>query len=225
MIGIRRHDRYVIRAYVSVLLTAMLFLASLFVLYDLADRVDKLPKALGALAKAGRSGTGVMLEFYATFLPFLFLRLLPIASLLAAGLTFTWLARQNELVPLVASGVPTRRILLPIFVVAILLMGLHSLLRETVVPTLSRMHDDTQRLLQGGTRSDRLQEVPHIQDTLGGRLSMAGYDPGAKRMEGVWIVFRPGGAEGAHLVGYRYPSLRWDDTARVAGSFGMVAPT
>ena len=214
MTGIRRHDLYVLKTYVAVLLTAMLFLSSLFVLFDLAERVDKLPKALGALSKAGRSGTGVLLEFYATFLPFLALRILPVASLLAAGLTFTWLARQNELVPLVASGVPTRRILLPIFLAAVGLMVVHSVLREKVVPTLSRWHDDMQRLLQGGARSDRLQEVPHIQDVKGGRLSMASYDPGARRMEGVWILFRQEGEGGDRPVGYRYPSLRWDDGVR-----------
>lgn len=206
----RRHDRYILRSFLGILVTTLVFLSSLFVIYDIADRIDKLPKAFGAIARLGKSPGGALLEYYLTLLPFLWLRILPIAVLLAAGATLTWLTRQNELAPLVAAGVPTRRVLRPIFLAALGLAVLHTALRETVVPSLSRRHDDLHRLLTDPGKENRFQDVPHFSDSLGGRVSMAAYYPREQRMEDVWITMRhePGEVPG-RVVAFRFPGVRW----------------
>src|SRR5204862_5997018 len=126
-------------------------------------------------------------EYYATLIPFLWLKILPLASLIAASLCVTWLSRQNELAPLVAAGVPSRRVLAPILLAALALTGAQIYARESFVPSLSRRHDDLHRLLERSGRTDRFQDVPHVQDTGGGRLSMSAFVPGVRRMEGAWI--------------------------------------
>src|SRR5207253_3686210 len=134
--------------------------------------------------------SSLLFEYYATLVPFLWMKILPISVLLAAGLSVTWLARQNELAPLVSAGVPTRRILLPILLAAAALTALQMVARETVVPGLSRRHDDLHRLLtEKKGRPDRFQDVPHVFDTGGGRLSMSAYSPSGRRMEGAWVTF------------------------------------
>ena len=208
----RRHDRYILRSFVAALVATILFLSSLVVIYDVADRLDKLPKVARAVTRDGGNGLAVVFEYYLTLLPFLWMRSMPLAVLIAAGATFTWLGRQNELVPLVASGVPTRRVLRPVFFAAIVLALLQTVARETVVPELSRRHDDLHRLFRDQGRADRLQEVPHIQDTGGGRLSMAAYFPRERRMESAWITFRRAPDADGHDVLLGYPVLAWDAT-------------
>jgi hypothetical protein len=152
----------------------------------------------------------VIAEYYATLMPFLWIRILPVAGVIAAGATFTWLARQNELVPLVTSGIPTRRIVLPVLLAATGLAGLQTFVREAFVPRLSRRHHDLHRILSDD-RPERLKDVQHIQDTGGGRLSMAAYLPRTRRIEGAWITFPRDASQGGRTVVLRYPVLRWDE--------------
>ena len=206
----RRHDGYVLRAFLAALGTALLFLTSMVVIYDLADRIDRLPRALKDLEGRGYTPVGVLLEYYATLIPFLWLKILPLAVLIAAGLSVTWLARQNELAPLVSAGVPTRRVLLPILLAAATLTGLQLLARETVVPVLSRRHEELHRLLSPERKGRPDQDVPHVQDAGGGRLSMSLYASAEKRMEGAWITFAHDPAVSGARTAYRYPVLVWD---------------
>ena len=217
----RRHDGYVLRAFLGALGVALLFLTSMVVVYDLADRIDRLSRSLEGIRARGLSTSGVLTEYYATLVPFLWLKILPVASLLAASLCLTWLTRQNELAPLVTAGVPSRRVLAPILVAALLLTGAQVFARETFVPALSRRHDDLHRLLtERPGRSDHFQDVPHVQDTGGGRLSMSAFVPGLRRMEAAWITFVSDPAAGGAWTAYRFPTVEWD-----AAASRWVAPT
>jgi lipopolysaccharide export system permease protein len=212
----RRHDGYVLRSFLAALGTALLFLTALVVVYDLAERLDRLPDALKALEARGRSPTGTLLEYYGALIPFLWLKILPIAVLLAAGLSVTWLARSNELAPLVTAGVPSRRVLWPILLAGVVLVVAQLAARESLVPWLSRRHDDLQRLL-GSRRADRLDafnDVPHLHDTAGGRLSAARYLPNERRLESAWITFVSDPAAGGVRTAYRYPTLVWEEGGR-----------
>lgn len=214
MIGLRRHDLYVGRAFATTLVVAMAILSSLVIVYDVAERLDKLSRASDQLASEGRGAKALLVEYYATLLPFLWMRILPTATLLAAGLTVTWFVRQNELVPLVAAGIPTRRVLAPVFVVATLAVAALSIARETIVPGLSRRHDDLHRLFSEPARNpDRIHDVGHFDDAGGARLSIATFVLSTRRIEGAYLVFRRDARAGGHHVMLRYPVLDWDPAA------------
>ncbi len=210
----RRHDGYVLRSFLAALGTALLFLTVLVVVYDLAERLDKLPDALKALHARGLSPAAVLAEYYATLVPFLWLKILPFSALLAAGLSVTWLARANELTPLVAAGIPSRRVLVPILVAGVVLVALQVVARETVVPYLSRRQDDLRRTL-GSRRAeavDVMNDVPHVQDAGGGKLSAARFLPTRRRLEGVYLSFVSDPAAGGKRTLRRYPVLQWQDS-------------
>ncbi len=208
---VRRHDLYVGKAFVSTLVAAVAILSTMVVVYDVAERLDKLSKAAAHIAEEGRSPQPLLVEYYATLLPFLWMKLLPTACLLAAGLTITWFARQNELVPLVTSGIPSRRVLAPIYVVAGVVVLALSVARETIVPALSRRHDDLHRLFSDPDRNpDQIKDVGHFEDAGGGRLSMATFVLSTKRIESAYLMFRRDPAAGGRTVLRRYPVLDWD---------------
>jgi lipopolysaccharide export system permease protein len=210
---LRRHDRYYLRQYLTALFSALFFLCLLVVVFDLADRLDDLPKAAASLRDTGRTAVGLLLEYYGTLLPFVAMKLLPFAALIAAGLTFTWLARSNEIAPIVTAGVPSMRLLAPVLLTAVALAGIQTVARETVIPTLSRRHDDLHRMFKRRGRGDRLTDVPHLFDAGGGRVSMATYAPIARRMDGAWVTFRERDAGGAREVAFHYPVLEWDEAS------------
>jgi lipopolysaccharide export system permease protein len=212
----RRHDGYVLRSFLSALGSALLFLTALVIVYDLAERLDRLPDAWKAIRASGRSPAGALVEYYATMVPFLWLKILPVAALLAAGLAVTWLARANELAPLVNAGVPSRRVLRPILLAGVLLVVVQWAARETLVPWLSRRHDDLQRVL-GSRRAEKVDgfsEVPHLHDAGGGRLSAARYVPSERRIEEVWLTFAADPAASGAPTATRYPLLSWSEAER-----------
>ncbi len=208
---LRRHDRYYARQYLTSLLASLTFLSVLVIVFDMADRIDDLPKAARQIEAAGRTRVGVLVEYYATLLPFLWMKLIPFSALIAAGLVFTWLARANELSPVVTAGVPSVRLLAPIVGIGVLLVAGMTVARETVVPDLSRRHDDLHRMFKRSGRGDRLTDVKHLFDRDGGRVSMSAYLPAPRRMEAAWVTFRrqPTPAGPRDVVHY-YPVLDWE---------------
>jgi lipopolysaccharide export system permease protein len=208
----RRHDGYVLRSFLGAFGLALLFLTSVAVLWDLADRIAKIQTAAAAIKAAGETPVVVVLEYYATLIPFVWLRILPIAAMIAGSLCVVWLCRHNELQPLVAAGVPVRRALRPIFLAAVVLALAQVAVREWVVPSLAKRNDYLQRVISE-PRPNRIERVPHVHDPTGGRLSAAVYVPVERRLEGVWVTFLSGdpAAEDRRPVAYRYPSVAWSD--------------
>lgn len=208
---LRRHDRYFARQYLATLFAALAFLSLLVIVFDIADRLDDLPKAARQIEAAGRTRVGLLVEYYATLLPFLWMKLIPFSALIAAGLVFTWLARANELSPVVTAGVPSVRLLAPILGVGLLLVVAMSVARETVVPDLARRHDDLHRVFKRSGRGDRLTAVKHLFDRGGGRVSMTAYLPAQRRMEAAWVTFRREPTpDGPRDVAHYFPVLDWD---------------
>src|SRR5262245_39018400 len=226
----RRHDRYYLRPFLGALVGVLAFLSALIVVYDYADRLADLEKVRATVEARGESLGALLVEYYFTLLPFVWSKLLPFAALIAAGFTFTWLARQNELSPIVAAGVPTIRLVAPILATAVVVAALQSVARETVIPTWSRRHDDLHRLLSRRARDDKLSDVPHLFDRNGARISIAAYASTDRRMEGVWVTFRRRpSATGPRDEIYFFPTLDWDGggsrwIAARGGSHCMLEP-
>jgi lipopolysaccharide export system permease protein len=210
MIFPRRHDRYLLAAFWSSLFGVVLFFTAVSVVLDLCERLARLLRNWGPLAEAGRRPGWLLLEFYGSLIPFIWLRIVPFCVPMAAAIALARLARRNELTPLVTAGVSARRVVLPLvlsgFVVAGLLVGI----REAAAPQLGRLQMTLGRILTKGN-PDRIREVPHFQDPGGARLSMDGYLPLVPGMEGAMIT-RPD-PEGGTREAFWYPRLEWDAAA------------
>jgi lipopolysaccharide export LptBFGC system permease protein LptF len=204
----RRHDGYVLRSFLAAFLVVACLLTALVVVADLGDRLDRIDKAEKMIRSAGETPVLAVLEYYATLLPFLWWRLLPLAALIAGAFSLTWLSRHNELAPLVVAGVPSRRIVLPILLAGVALAGTQVLVRETLSPRMSRRHEVLSRLL-ANRPPDRLGEVKHFDDPSGARLSMAAYLPQSLRVEDAFVHVRSDPATGGRRTLYRYPTLVW----------------
>ena len=204
---LRRHDRYVLRAFWGAFVAVVLFFTLIIIVLDLADRFTKLNRQWEAVKELGYQPLALLAEFYATLVPFVWLRILPFCVPIAAALTLARLHKTNELSPLLTSGVSMRRIVLPIVASGLVVSGAMMWAQSGLVSDLSRRHMKLGRIL--GKRSpDRIGQIPHFHDPSGARLSMEAFMPLAQRMEAVWVTVW--GDEGLETLLW-YPELVWDD--------------
>ncbi len=205
---VRRHDRYMLKAFWGTFGAVVLFLTLISVVLDLAERLPRLYKFWDQLVAAGYDPFWAIAEFYATLIPFIWLQLLPFCVPVAAAFCLARLLRHNEIAPLLTAGVSMRRVLAPIVVSSVIVAGLMVFAREDVVPDLSRRHMTLSRILSRN-EPDRITLVPHFHDVDGGRLSMAAYMPIARKIEQVEIQFFDD--DGALTAFDWYPELSWDE--------------
>ena len=189
----RRHDAYVTRAFWGAFGAVLLFFTLIFVLIDMAERLKQLNRYWERVEDAGYAPLAALARFYATMIPFVWLRIIPLAAPMAGAFALARLARHQELVPLVGAGVSTRRVLLPVLLSGALLAGLMVAARATVVPALDREHQALGRLLTK-RQPDRVVQVPHVHDAPGVRLSAAAFLPIKQRLDDAWITRQDGTA-------------------------------
>lgn len=206
----RRHDGYVLKAFGGTFAGVLVFFTLMIVVIDLSERLKQVRDNWDRVAQSGYEPVGALVRLYATLVPFVWLRLLPVAVPMAGAFALARLARHQELLPLVAGGVSARRVLLPMLVAAALIAGAMLAARATVVPTLNRENLALDRLFTK-RRPDRIVDVKHVHDAAGGRLSVAAFQPLARRLEDAWITFR--GDRGELASAFRYPLLAWDEAA------------
>lgn len=223
MICFRRHDRYVLKSYWTAFGAVLLFFTVIVIVIHLADRSGRMIRHYPLIREAGYDPVMATIEYYATLVPFLWIQLVPLAAVLAAAFSLSRLTRNNELAPLVTSGVSTRRITLPVLVSGVVLVGAVFIVQEDFAPTLSRRHLHLSRLLNE-SEPDRITRVPHFDDPGGGRLSMAAYEPTARRIDAGLLSFRtPDGVPSSLRF---YPLLEWDPNGRrwIAVEGGTLFP-
>ncbi len=132
---IRRHDRYVLKAFWASLGAVLLVFTVLSVVLDLSDRLSRVTRNWESIKdKSGREPGVVLVKFYVSLIPFIWMQMMAFCVPIAAAFSLARFNRHNEITPLLAGGVSMRRVLAPILVsgllVALLILGA----RAWVVP-------------------------------------------------------------------------------------------
>lgn len=206
MTPFRRHDRYVLTSFWTSLGAVLLFFTVIVVVIHLADRSGRLMRNADNLRATGYNTWLLVAEYYATLVPFVWLQILPLVTVLAASFSLSRLTRHNELAPLVTAGVSTTRVTLPIILSGVAIAAGTFFVQERFVPSMSRRNMALERLLND-REPDRITRVPHFDDPQGARLSMAAYQPMARRLEGALLTFRD--PQGSLEELRFYPLLEW----------------
>lgn len=163
-----------LRSYGIVLLSVL----SLYIILDLFTNLDEFSgRGFAALIEH-------VLRYYSTRISQIFDRLSEFLSLIAAVFTVAWMQKNNELLPQLSAGIPTRRVVRPVLLGAIVTLALGPLNQEFVIP---RIAEDL--LAQ---RSDLDHERP--TDVKGGFDSTGVHLEGGrayqnqKRVEGLFVT-------------------------------------
>lgn len=140
-------------------------LLSLYVVIDLFTNIDSFGRAGGGF----RSVAQHVLRYYAYQVTLIFDRLADAITLLAAMFTVSWMQRNNELLPQLSAGVPTRRAIRPVLIGAAITLALGPLNQELVIPQIAE------------------GLMTHRDDPEGAKAQtlMGAYDPSGIHIEGV----------------------------------------
>ena len=130
----RIFDRYLIDIFVRAFLICFSSLVGLYIVIDAFANLDEFsersPGLFSLLATMG--------EYYLYRVSLFFDRLAGVITTIAAMFTFSWIQRTNELMPMLAAGVPIYRIISPVLVAAMLICGVTCVNQELLIPRISQ---------------------------------------------------------------------------------------
>jgi lipopolysaccharide export system permease protein len=131
---IRIFDRYLIQIFGRAFLICFASLVGLYIVIDAFSNLDEFSeRSQGLLSLLATMG-----EYYTFKISFYFDRLAGVITMMSAMFTFSWIQRTNELMPLLAAGVPLRRVIAPVLIAAAFIYGLTTLNQEMIIPRIAK---------------------------------------------------------------------------------------
>jgi lipopolysaccharide export system permease protein len=114
----------------AIVLTSLL---SLYVVLDLFTNLDSFGRAGGGVVGVARHIVG----YYTYQIALIFNLLADAITLQAVMFTLSWMQRNNELLPQLSAGVPTRRVIRPVLLGAAVTLSFGTLNQELVIPRIA----------------------------------------------------------------------------------------
>jgi lipopolysaccharide export system permease protein len=149
--GFRIIDRYLLRQFVQTFLICFCSLTGLYIVIDAFTNLEE-------FITYSRDNGGmlrVMGEYYGYRALSFFDSTSQVVTLIAAMFTVTWIQRHNELTALEAAGISKSRVIKPLIVAALAIVGLEVINRELVIPSVrENLSHNAQDL--GGSRGKQL---------------------------------------------------------------------
>src|SRR5262249_2170271 len=132
-VAVKILDRLIIMAYIRSYAICVVSLLSLYIVIDLCTNLDQF------FSKGLVNGLEAVGTYYLYRSSQMFDRLCEPIVLAAGMFTVAWIQRNNELMPLLSAGVPTRRVLRPVLFGAMFLLGLGIANQELVIPRIAHV--------------------------------------------------------------------------------------
>jgi lipopolysaccharide export system permease protein len=174
-------DRYIWKSFMGSYLLMLILGMGAYVLFDILGNMDE-------FAKNTEQSTGQMLaimgDYYLHNLPLYFAQLSGPIMAFAGSFTLAMMLRNNELVALLAAGMPLPRLAAPILVGAVLIVAVWFVNREFLIPAwaekIARTKDDV--------IGQRVTGIHCARDNANNVLAARRFHPQAGRLESVKIL-------------------------------------
>ncbi|HEX4962461.1 MAG TPA: LPS export ABC transporter permease LptG [Thermoanaerobaculia bacterium] len=119
-------DRYVVRQFAMIFALVVASGVTLFIIFDLSENIDDILK--------NKVGAGIVLNYFKYLSLQMFYDIAPIIVLVTTLMTFSLLARTNEITACKALGLSLYRLALPALVTAVLVSSFCGYLESSVLP-------------------------------------------------------------------------------------------
>jgi len=173
---IRKLDIYVLKSFLSVFVISIFALAGLYIVIHFFTNISD-------FMEVTQENIFVFIpRYYLIRIPFILYKLLPIMVLIAVMMTLARLMKTRELIAMLSAGIAVYRIILPIFVAIVAIIGLMYFTDEVITPYLGRHITLTEKILKS-EGSDRFI----IRQSEGYRFIIKKYDYIRQEMNDVWI--------------------------------------
>lgn len=199
-------DGYIVRTFLSSYLVLLVGFVALYIFGDVLVNFDEFTKDKSLTA---REILVNMADYYGHNLPLYYAQLGGVVLTLAAGFTFAYMLWNNELVALVAAGVPLQRLAVPATVCSIVLVAAWAANVELVVPhyaqQIARAHDDLS--------DTRTIDVQCVRDDNNAILTAEELHLQSRMLRGLYIVEAQSGETPLRTL-IRADAATWNPAAR-----------
>ncbi|MFC1807142.1 LptF/LptG family permease [Candidatus Omnitrophota bacterium] len=119
-------DRYLLKNFILPLFYCLIVFSLLYIIVDIFGHLDEILK--------NKVSITILLQYYASFIPVIFVQSAPVAALLSMVYMLSALNKSNELTACKSCGISTTRLLMPVFFIGLILSLSIFLVNERVVP-------------------------------------------------------------------------------------------
>jgi lipopolysaccharide export system permease protein len=178
-------DNYISASIVRIFISTICVFCFLYILIDLATHLEDFI--------SNKVPHDVVISYYASFFPLIFVQTAPIACLLSALFTYSSLNNSNEIIALRASGLNFWKITRPAIIFGIMIAALVFCVNEKFVPQSIALNQDIKKdkiELSAEKRSARVQPINYLFFYgLNNKLFFIDkYEPALKSMDGLTII-------------------------------------
>ena len=180
-------DRYTLRSYIAPLLWCLGVFIWLYLVLDLLGHLDDILR--------NKVPLGLVLQYYATMVPLVFVQVAPFACLMATLYTLSHFNRHHELMAMRACGLSPWGIVRPLIWMGLFLSFAVLVVNETIVPqTALVVHQIKEGRLEQAADPQRphhvLKMIQHLATYGEGHtlLYAKSFDPATQMMTGVVIL-------------------------------------
>lgn len=139
-------DRYVLKKFFVPFLYCFFGFIAIWLVFDLSDNGPDFIEA--------KASMGFIVEFYLSQIPEIVVISLPIGQLLALLYSLTQMSRSNEIISMLGAGRSVTRVLMPLFVVGLLLVGVSAYFNYEGAPRAAKTKKEMQRELTRGEKRE-----------------------------------------------------------------------
>lgn len=139
-------DRYVLKKFFVPFLYCFFGFIAIWLVFDLSDNGPDFIEAKAPMS--------FIVEFYLSQIPEIVVISLPIGQLLALLYSLTQMSRSNEIISMLGAGRSVTRVLMPLFVVGLLLVGVSAYFNYEGAPRAAKTKKEMQRELTRGEKRE-----------------------------------------------------------------------
>jgi len=154
-------DRYIIKSVLGLFFGCLLTFFTLYIVVDIFSHLDDILKQHTQL--------GILLQYYLSYLPIIFVQVTPMAGLLATLYTFGKLNRSNEIIAMRSAGLSVFQITTPIIIFGIILSVATFWINDRLVPQSIALTEKIKAQMESGTG-----KAPNKDNEVVNNLSMYG---------------------------------------------------
>jgi lipopolysaccharide export system permease protein len=144
---VRILDRYIASRFLRALFFSLLVFLAIFIIVDLVEHLDEFIDA--------RAERSQVVRYYANYVPYIFVLMLPVSMLLATLFSVGTLSKQNELLAMKASGISLYRFAQPLLILGFLISLLTMVFGEIVVPKTNQARSEIKNVEIPGRRAEQ----------------------------------------------------------------------
>lgn len=178
-------DRYIIKSVLRLFLGCLLVFFFLYIIIDVFSHLDEILKQ--------KVNLGILLHYYLSYLPIIFVQVSPIACLLSTLYTFGLLNRNNEIIAMRSSGLSIFQITKTIIIFGLIVSVFTFWVNDRFVPQSSLLTEKIKEQMETGAKKikEKEQEVLNNLSMYGlrNRLFFVNkFSLAANTMEGIIIL-------------------------------------